>query len=81
MTQRLTELNTYLSYEKINYENLRDELQDAQFAYQNLPQKSPKKANLSKRIKKLTKERDKQKKLVTDMENEIVTLKAEFSNL
>ena len=73
--------------EKRNYENLRDELQDAQFAYQNLSQSNlsegqrEQRRELSDRIRRLRKERDKQRKKVTYMESEIRTLKSDFEAL
>lgn len=87
VNQRIKELTTYLSYEKRNYENLRDELQDAQFAYQNIPKRGltpeqqKERRSLSKRIRKLTKERDKQRTVVTDMENELINLRNESNDL
>lgn len=85
--QRVKDLNTYLDYEKRNYENLRDELQDAQFSYSNLPKDSltpdqkKRKSELYRRIKKLTKERDSQRAKVTEMEAELADLTVEINRL
>jgi len=73
--------------EKRNYENLRDELQDAQFAFQNLSQSGlteeqrDQRRELSDRIRRLRKDRDRQRKKVTDMESELRTLRTDLENL
>jgi len=85
--QRVKELNTYLDYEKRNYENLRDELQDKQFSYSNLPkngltpEQKKRKSSLYSNIRKLTKERDQQRNKVTDMEAELAELNQEIQSL
>ena len=85
--QRMKDLNNNLDVENRNYENLRDELQDAQFAYQNLSQSNlsegqrEQRRELSDRIRRLRKERDKQRKKVTYMEAEIRSLKSDLEAL
>lgn len=85
--QRMKDLNTNLDVEKRNYENLRDELQDAQFAFQNLSQSElteeqrQQRQELSDRIRRLRKDRDKQRRKVTDMESELRTLRSDLENL
>jgi hypothetical protein len=85
--QRMKDLNTNLDVEKRNYENLRDELQDAQFAFQNLSQSGlteeqrQQRRELSDRIRRLRKERDNQRSKVTEMETELRTLKSDLESL
>ena len=85
--QRMKDITTNLDIEKRNYENLRDELQDAQFSYQNLQGKElseeqkDEKRELSDRIRRLRRERDRQRNKVYDMEAEVRALKADLDNL
>ena len=91
LKQRINDLNTNLDIEKRNYKNLRDELQDVQFAYKNLSQshlqgrltkeQRQKKRELSNRTRRLKKERDKQRVKVTEMEFELKNLKSDLGSL
>jgi hypothetical protein len=87
ITKKVKNLSSSLEIENRNYQNLRDELQDAQFSYQELSQRNPtprtdeRKRTLSQDIRKLKKERNEQRETVTDLESQLSDLKAELDDL
>jgi len=87
LTKKVKNLSSKLEIENRNYQNLRDELQDAQFSYQELsqreatPRTDERKRNLTHDIRKLKKERNEQREIVTELESELSTLKSELSDL
>lgn len=83
----IKELEVNIGFERRNYESLRDELQDAQFNFSNMPKYSrdpelvSEKEDLQNRIQELRKRRDSQRSKLTRIEQELNELKSEFARL
>lgn len=87
LSMELRSKETSLKFERQNYEQQRDELQDLQFAIQRLPKYSQDPAVLEERkridqkILNLQNGRNEQRRKVNNLETEIINIKAEISSL
>jgi len=83
----IKELEVNIGFERRNYESLRDELQDAQFGFSNMPKYSRdpelvrEKEDLENRIQDLRKRRDQQRTKLTRIEQELNEMKSELARL
>lgn len=87
LSKSIKELEVNIGFERRNYESLRDELQDAQFSFSNMPKYSRdpevvrEKGDLQNRIEDLRKRRDNQRTKLTRIEQELNGLKSELARL
>ena len=83
----IKELEVNIGFERRNYESVRDELQDAQFSFSNMPKYSRdpelvrEKEDLENRIQDLRKRRDRQRSKLTRIEQELNKMKSEMARL
>ncbi|MGH1469465.1 MAG: DUF2799 domain-containing protein [Bdellovibrionales bacterium] len=87
LSRVLKDKQTAITFERQNYERLRDDLQDTQFALNRLPKYSTdpavadERARIDSDIAGLQRKRDSQRKTVEDLEEQVYNVKREITDL
>jgi len=87
LTKSMNEKSTSVTFERQNYERVRDELQDMQFELGRLPKRSAdpnvedRRAEIESDILNLKTRRDRQRQAIEKLESDVYNMKAEISSL